>query len=1058
MQAVLQPQPPYPPIETNVDETILYALFRYCAERHHIYHRKEAGLEGKELSSDPLFVRGRYGNVFRQLDRGSAFVRTHVIAHGDAALEEVCFRVFLYCVFSNNDTYTRWERELGQVPSLANFNLARYTAILDPVVAKGGRIYASSFQLVPPTSVFGAMSGHAASLRLVKLMLDVELGQRIAKCKYLVDASALVQAIPTLGGFLSLNLLCYLNDSEHVNLDCDVFASCGPGARATLRKIFGSCINSVAMEEAALRWLEENQWDCWERIGEKPPVCPGLPRPGMRVLDFENALCWHHKYMRAQRQAGVPFAPVPPPIGTKADGPELIVIMGGGSDDPNDKLLPVKSEGARGDEGERAGAGEGEGANAGEDPHVAADAMMVDETSRRRDAPVDGKAGVPTVNEGASTHDVEAPVTNGSAFGHSTHVPQNGIDADSTEQLDADATEQVDANPTGQLDADPTRQLDADPLTQQEHRDDAISELVADLPNGKHDVEESSDAAIKEPLHAAMASGNLADPTAQDALHEQLNGQIAAAEPVVAKEVAPAQTLVDSTVHEAAPEQLHSHVGLEELNSGEPLAKELADEPAAPVTNAETAVEPAIPVDVEMPLDEPEPEQTDQPMDATAGGDDLATPVEPSAETSEVADPVADDAASSGSPASLSVATKEDGIDAPLNETNGMPTDDLVTEPSAPSNPAAPAAPAAATAPALNEAAVAAPPLEEPALDPPTPTDEPMLDKETPEGAYEVEKVINHRSGSIYRVRWLGYLPSEDTWEHETTLRAGAQEALQEYKSWLGSVQSSLADIKRKHRFRGRIIVKGCGLASAKAKVKVKANGKAPTRAKTSQPARPAPVSARAKSRSTSQPTPKAKLTVRSTRAAAATSSRSTKAASGRAAKAAPAAPVKTTKATSARSTKSTPAKSTKATPARTATSAAKATSARPKKELVVKREADRRTIAPLPPRKPKIEVQIQTRARPKAQRKGESERRGKPEPERRGKSEPKRRGKSAPSSRSLPKAKSKSHSKSKSSQSSQSSRSRSQPSSSSSSTRAPRRLRSSAKTPAVHRYGIGST
>lgn len=202
--ALLQPQAPYPAVEAKINDSIIYAFFRYCAERHKIYHRKEAGVPAAELSEDQLFVKGRYGNVFRQLDRGSAFVRDNIINKGDQSNDEICFRVFLYNVFSNTETYARWEKELGEVPSLKNFDVAAYTKILDPVVAAGGRIYSSGFQLVPPTNVFPKMSGHAASLRLLKLMVDVGLAERIQKCKYIVDASALVQTLPTLGGFLSL--------------------------------------------------------------------------------------------------------------------------------------------------------------------------------------------------------------------------------------------------------------------------------------------------------------------------------------------------------------------------------------------------------------------------------------------------------------------------------------------------------------------------------------------------------------------------------------------------------------------------------------------------------------------------------------------------------------------------------------------------------------------------------------------------------------------------------------------------------------------------------------
>lgn len=130
--------------------------------------------------------------------------------------------------------------------------------------------------------------------------------ERLRSCKYAVDASHTLQTAPTLGGFLSLNLLCYLNDSPHMKFYYRNFASCGPGSRKFLQRIFGSSeINSVAMEEAGLKWLYENQWRYWARLGEDPPHASTIGiRPGMRVLDFENALCWAHRYVNDYQTKG----------------------------------------------------------------------------------------------------------------------------------------------------------------------------------------------------------------------------------------------------------------------------------------------------------------------------------------------------------------------------------------------------------------------------------------------------------------------------------------------------------------------------------------------------------------------------------------------------------------------------------------------------------------------------------------------------------------------------------------------------------------------------------
>lgn len=146
--------------------------------------------------------------------------------------------------------------------------------------------------------------------------MESGLPQRLLDCKYAVDASHILQAFPTLGGFLSLNTLCSLNDSPHMKLYYRNFASCGPGSRQFMQRMFGkSAINSVAMEAAGLKWLYDHQWTYWARIGEDPPHAWAIGlRPGMRVLDFENALCWAHRYVNAYLSKGHrSLADLPPP-------------------------------------------------------------------------------------------------------------------------------------------------------------------------------------------------------------------------------------------------------------------------------------------------------------------------------------------------------------------------------------------------------------------------------------------------------------------------------------------------------------------------------------------------------------------------------------------------------------------------------------------------------------------------------------------------------------------------------------------------------------------------
>jgi hypothetical protein len=172
--------------------------------------------------------------------------------------------------------------------------------------------------------------------------MDSGLPSRLLHCRYAVDASHILQAVPTIGAFLSLNLVCYLNDHTHFKFFYRDCASCGPGSRSYLQRIFGKiAINSVGAEEAGLRWLGANQWRYWKRLGLDPPHATGVPglRPGLRCLDFENAACWCHRYVADYtKNKWGSVAEIPHPV-----GPTTAVQSGEGTSGPK--------EDADGDEG-----------------------------------------------------------------------------------------------------------------------------------------------------------------------------------------------------------------------------------------------------------------------------------------------------------------------------------------------------------------------------------------------------------------------------------------------------------------------------------------------------------------------------------------------------------------------------------------------------------------------------------------------------------------------------------------------------------------------------------
>lgn len=76
------------------------------------------------------------------------------------------------------------------------------------------------------------------------------------------------------------------------------------------------------------------------------------------------------------------------------------------------------------------------------------------------------------------------------------------------------------------------------------------------------------------------------------------------------------------------------------------------------------------------------------------------------------------------------------------------------------------------------------------------------------EKVYEVEKIVSRKGNrtdknGLFRVRWKGYPPEDDTWEKETDLRDGSGEVVDEWKEWEERVVGAIKRIKDEEPYTG---------------------------------------------------------------------------------------------------------------------------------------------------------------------------------------------------------------------------------------------------------------
>lgn len=277
---------------------VIDTLFLWMTERHAIHQRRLAG-QPWPWTDDPIFRQHAFTNVFRVYDRVTQYIICNVIGKGDQDLHETCFRVILFRCFNRIST---WELLLDHFGELTwrDFDLAAYESVLYEEYRQNNRLYGASYILPAPElggfSLGGAKANYANHLRLLKVMMESDLPRQLGQLSELSDAWERISLYPSMGAFLSFQLLLDLNMIPSLSYPED-WAVCGPGATSCLTKIFGSEVNGVFGE--ALAWLHKTQDLHFDRLGisrERRP-CIGTTDK-LSLVDFEHSLCECDVYSR----------------------------------------------------------------------------------------------------------------------------------------------------------------------------------------------------------------------------------------------------------------------------------------------------------------------------------------------------------------------------------------------------------------------------------------------------------------------------------------------------------------------------------------------------------------------------------------------------------------------------------------------------------------------------------------------------------------------------------------------------------------------------------------
>lgn len=280
----------------------LHHLLEWIVERQRIFWRRLR--DERPWTTNQVFLRYKFTNVYRVLDRASQFLLRNVIYNGTHYEDRDLFwRILLFKHFNSPHTWRYLKQELGDVTYAIPFETL--IGVLDRMKRRGTAIYSNAYMLTASFmksreilerhNISNVRSKHEAYLRIFRdQIMDNGLWEKIVHAETMEQAFHHLHDVITMGDFLTYQYVQDLNYTDLVNWDDNEFCAVGPG---TLRGITRICIIKGKPNYADI--VKETQRTLPRLLQSHALQFKPLPSHWPTVADISNCFCEVDKYMRA---------------------------------------------------------------------------------------------------------------------------------------------------------------------------------------------------------------------------------------------------------------------------------------------------------------------------------------------------------------------------------------------------------------------------------------------------------------------------------------------------------------------------------------------------------------------------------------------------------------------------------------------------------------------------------------------------------------------------------------------------------------------------------------
>jgi len=285
-----------PSLAQTTPTEVFDTFWHFAAERQRVFFARMEGKAGP-WTADPILQLYKFTNAYRASDRVSQFYIRHVAYHGTQTPQEILFRTLLFKLFNKIETWQLLEESFGEL-SWNSYCYQEYDRVLSHALRRGTRIYSAAYIMASGHTTFRVARKHQAHLKLIELMMNDRVPERISECRSMQDGFELIRSYPLIGNFLGYQLITDINYSALTDFSEMEFTIPGPGALDGIHKCFSNLGPFSGSD--IIRLMAERQE---AEFSVRGISFPSLWGRRLQLIDIQNLFCEVSKYARVSHPA-----------------------------------------------------------------------------------------------------------------------------------------------------------------------------------------------------------------------------------------------------------------------------------------------------------------------------------------------------------------------------------------------------------------------------------------------------------------------------------------------------------------------------------------------------------------------------------------------------------------------------------------------------------------------------------------------------------------------------------------------------------------------------------